>query len=84
MLKVRSNRGSLNGQKTSVKKSAKKKLTKQDASILTETTVWDPVFDGNALQYAFLRLTFWAFLVLNFLGHITSIGSQEVTSNLLC
>ena len=50
MLKVRSNKGSSNGQKFSVKKSAKNKLTKQDASILTETTVWDSIFDGNGLR----------------------------------
>lgn len=49
MLKVISNKENLNGQKTSVKKSAKKKLLKQDASVLTQTTVWDHIFDGSGL-----------------------------------
>lgn len=52
MLKVKSSRESLNGQKSLSKKSAKKKLTKQDASLLTETTAWEPIFDGNGLRYA--------------------------------
>lgn len=51
MLKLRSSRESLNGQKTTSKKSARKRLINLDASILTETTIWEPVFDGNGLRY---------------------------------
>jgi hypothetical protein len=51
ILRVRSNTESLNGQKTNSKKSARNRSTNVDTSILKEMAVWEPVFDGNSLQY---------------------------------
>lgn len=65
ILRVRSNTESLNGQKTNSKKSARNRSTNVDTSILKEMAVWEPVFDGNSLQYASHLLIFREILVLH-------------------
>ncbi|KAG0600368.1 hypothetical protein M758_11G028000 [Ceratodon purpureus] len=80
MLKVISNKENLNGQKTSVKKSAKKKLLKQDASVLTQTTVWDHIFDGSGLGHVISDLLPGQGYTFRVVAH-NMLGSSPPSSN---